>query len=76
MNITASELNKRPGKYLQSALTEPVIIEKMNEPMVVMLSYTRYQELEDAYWGELALQADKEPSLGTEKTKVFLDSIT
>ncbi len=75
MHITASELNKRPGKYLQSALSQPVIVEKMNEPMIVMISYQRYQELEDAYWGELTLQAEKEPTLGIEKTKEFLNSI-
>ncbi len=75
MHIGASELNRRPGKYIQSALTGPVIVEKMHEPFVVIVSYQRYQELEDAYWGELALKADLEPSLGTAKTKQFLDAI-
>ena len=72
MHITASQLNKNPGKYLHNAMTEPVVIEKMHEPIVVMVSYERYQELEDAYWGELALQAKQEPTLGVKQTKAFL----
>jgi prevent-host-death family protein len=72
VHISATELNKRPGTYLAAAIREPIIIEKTGQPSVVLVSYDRYEELEDAYWGELATEADKEKSLGTTKTMKFL----
>lgn len=72
MRISATELNKHPGTYLSQAIKQPVIIEKSKHPFVVMVSYERYLELEDAYWGELATVADKEKSIGKKKTMDFL----
>jgi len=74
MKITATELNKRPGSYLTEAMRSPVIIERTGKPAVVMVAYDRYRELEDAYWGELAVKADKEPSLSVEASMDFLNS--
>lgn len=73
VHISATELNKRPGTYLIAAIRGPIVIEKTGHPAVVMLSYERYEELEDAYWGELATEADKEKSLGAKKTMQFLN---
>lgn len=72
MKASATELNKHPGKYINQAIKEPVIIERSGTPVAVMVSYERYIQLEDAYWGELAIAADKEKSLGHKKTKDFL----
>jgi len=72
MHISATELNKRSGAYLAAAAREPIIVEKTGHPSVVMVSYDRYEELENAYWGELAIEADKEKSLGATKTMKFL----
>jgi prevent-host-death family protein len=72
MKATATELNKHPGKYINQAIKEPVIIERSGQPVAVMVSYERYIQLEDAYWGELATEADKEKSLGPKKTMGFL----
>lgn len=72
MKATATELNKHPGKYINQAIKEPVIIERSGQPVAVMVSYERYVQLEDAYWGELATAADKEKSLGPKKTMDFL----
>lgn len=74
MHVTATELNKKPGTYMDAAIRDPVVVEKNDRPFVVMLSYERYTELEDAYWGELAVEADKEKSLGRKKTMEFLKS--
>ena len=74
MLVTATELNKRPGTYLDKASREPVIIEKSGRYAVVMVSYEHYVKLEDTYWGELAIQADEEKSLGVKKTMDFLTS--
>ena len=70
----ATELNKHPGKYLNQAIKEPVVIEKSGRPFAVIVSYERYVQLEDAYWGELATIADQEKSIGKKATKDFLDS--
>jgi prevent-host-death family protein len=72
MKATATELNMQPGKYINQAIKEPVIIERSGRPVVVMVSYERYIELEDAYWGELATAANKEKSLGKKATMDFL----
>jgi prevent-host-death family protein len=72
MRITATELNKRPGAYMDEAHKEPVIIEKTGRPFIVMLPYEQYIRLEDAYWGELATEANKEKSLSAKESKKFL----
>ena len=72
MYITATALNKTPGAYLEKAIREPVVVKKSGRPSVVIVSYDHYEELEDAFWGERAIQADKEPSLGVKKTMQFL----
>lgn len=72
MHVTATELNKRPGTYLDEARREPVVVEKSGRPSIVMISYDYFLKLENAYWGELAIQSDKEKSLGKKKTMDFL----
>ncbi|CAL7963149.1 Antitoxin [Gammaproteobacteria bacterium] len=72
MQASATELNKCPGKYINKALKEPVIVKRSGYPVVVLVSYERYMQLEDAYWGELAKVADKEKSLGKKATMDFL----
>lgn len=72
MKATATELNKHPGKYLNQAIKEPVIVERSGHPVAVMVSYEHYIKLEDAYWGELAIVAGREKSLGEKATRDFL----
>ena len=74
MKATATELNKHPGTYINHALVEPVIIERSGHPVVVMVSYDHYMMLEDAYWGEQAVAANKEKSLGVKASLDFLKS--
>lgn len=74
MVVTATELNKHSGKYLEQAVREPVVVEKSGRPTVVMVSYEYYTKLEDAYWGELAADADKEKPIGIKKSLRFLQS--
>ncbi|HQS84747.1 MAG: prevent-host-death family protein [Alphaproteobacteria bacterium 16-39-46] len=52
MNISATELNKHSGRVLNMALKEPVIIQKNKYPIAVILSYERFKELEDVFWGK------------------------
>lgn len=72
MNISATELSQKAGLYLDEASKEPVVIEKTGRPIVVMVSYERYIELEDAYWGEQAIQSDLDESLSVEGSMKFL----
>lgn len=74
MKATATELNKNPGRYIDLSIREPVILERSGRPVAVMVSYERYTQLEDAYWGELATAADQEKSLGKKATMDFLSS--
>ncbi|MGD9108691.1 MAG: type II toxin-antitoxin system Phd/YefM family antitoxin [Gammaproteobacteria bacterium] len=48
------------------------MVEKSGRPMAVIISYERYEQLEDAYWGELASKADKEKSLSAKESMEFL----
>lgn len=71
LHLAASEVKQRLGQYMESALTEPVVIEKSGRPAVVMLSiaeYERLQALDDAYWGERAKQALENGLTGTDET--------
>ncbi len=66
MNVQATELKTRLGKYLDAAIKEPVIIEKNGRNAAVIISFEQYNhllELEDFYWGIKALEAEKEPSI-------------
>ena len=71
LHIAASEVKQRLGQYMESALTEPVVIEKSGRPAVVMLSvaeYERLQAMDDAYWGERAKQSLADGLAGTDET--------
>ncbi len=74
MKASATELNKHSGRYLSQAIKEPVIIEKSGQPIAVIVSYEQYTKLEDAYWGEQAIEADKETSIGVKTSLDFLKS--
>ena len=74
MQANATELNKHPGRYINQAIKEPVVVKRSGQPVVVMVSYERYIQLEDAYWGEKAKIADKVKSLGRKETIDFLRS--
>ncbi|MEW6594873.1 MAG: type II toxin-antitoxin system Phd/YefM family antitoxin [Thermodesulfobacteriota bacterium] len=75
MEITATELKNKLGKYLDVSRVEPVIVDKTGRKTAVLLSYEEYKrltELEDAYWAQKALQAEQEGYVGTEKSMAFL----
>lgn len=73
MNISATELNKRPGTILEMAVREPVFVEKSGRTSVVMVSYKYYQELENALWGTLAENIEKTAEWASaEETMNFL----
>ena len=76
MHISATELNKRPGTYLDKALRAPVIVEKSGRPSIVLISYDRFIELENFFWGEAAKEVEKDPKfLSVDESQNFLEDI-
>lgn len=76
MQISATELNKHPGSILNMAIREPVIIQKSGKEFAVLISYERYLELEDAFWGAKAESNEKNAEwLSTEESLSFLKDI-
>lgn len=45
MQITATELKNRLGRYLDAAEQEPVRIQKSGREKAVLMSYSHYQQL-------------------------------
>jgi PHD/YefM family antitoxin component YafN of YafNO toxin-antitoxin module len=57
------------------AQKEPVIIQKSGKSSVVMVSYERYIELENSFWGSLAESTEKTAEwLSEEDSLNFLKS--
>jgi antitoxin Phd len=59
--ISATEAKNRLGAVMDSALVEPVMIEKSGRNSVVILSANEYERLlamEDAYWASRAIKAE------------------
>ncbi|MBF0444250.1 MAG: type II toxin-antitoxin system Phd/YefM family antitoxin [Magnetococcales bacterium] len=73
--VTATEFKTRMGKYLETVLQLPISIIKSGRENAVLLSRQRYDELqnlEDRYWAEQAVEAEKNGYLGPEKSFEFL----
>lgn len=78
MQITATELKNRLGKYLDAAETTPVIVEKSGRIKSVLISSAMYEKLlayEDAYWAFKAKQAEEEGYLGEKASEEILKGI-
>lgn len=73
--INATEAKNRFGTYLQKSMSEPIIIEKNNQPSAVLMSYEDYEKfvaLEDAYWAAKAYEAEQEGYLSEEESLAAL----
>lgn len=73
--LTSTELRHKLGEVFEGLKLEPVVVEKSGRPVAVVLSYedfVRYQELEDAWWGEKARQAAAEGLLSTDESASWL----
>jgi len=69
MNVTATELEAHFEHYLDASIKQPVFIEKSGRQCAVLISIEEYEKItalfaaiEDKYWGDLAVQAEKEGS--------------
>lgn len=72
MDVTATELKNRLGRYLETAQREPVMITKSGRTASVLLSQARYQQLEaleELVWDLRAQLAEREGFLGEIETQ-------
>lgn len=68
-SVSSTEIKNRLGQYIESALVEPVVIEKAGRPVAVVLSYAEYQRLqrlEDSYWAARCRIAEESGWVGPE----------
>ncbi|MBF0540361.1 MAG: type II toxin-antitoxin system Phd/YefM family antitoxin [Nitrospirae bacterium] len=69
--VKATDIKTRFGQYLEIALTEPLLIEKINRPVAVLLSFAEYQRMtavEDRYWADKAKIAESTGYIGHEES--------
>jgi len=72
---TATELKNRLGAYLDTALTEPVFVQKSGRDVAVLVSRQHYaylQALEDELWALRAQLAEQSGYLGADMTQQVL----
>ena len=75
MQITATELKNRLGRYLDVAETSPVFVKKSGRKKSVLISNAMYEKFiayEDAYWASKAKAAEDEGYLGVQASEEFL----
>lgn len=74
--FTASDAKNQFGRLLDAARRRPITIEKNGRPVAILLSLEDYHESErvDAYWGERALKAVQEGSIGLKQSKALHES--
>jgi prevent-host-death family protein len=71
----ATDVKNKFGQMLETAMTEPVTIERKGRPVAVMMSIAEYQrlaEIEDRYWGEKARKAVEEGFVKEKDTRTWL----
>ncbi len=71
----ATDVKNKFGQMLETAMTEPIAIEKKGRPVAVIMSIKEYQrlaEIEDRYWGEKALKAVEEGFVKEKETRAWL----
>lgn len=76
MRVSVTQLKINLGQYLESSVKEPVFVEKSGRKCAVLVSFETFEKLsryEDLYWASLAVQAESEGYLRTEKTASKLE---
>jgi prevent-host-death family protein len=75
MQITATELKNRLGRYLDVAETNPVFVRKSGRSKSVLISNAMYEKFlayEDAYWASKAKIVEAEGYLGDKDSEELL----
>ncbi len=69
--VSSTEIKNRLGQYLETAISEPVVIEKAGRPVAVVLSYAEYNRflrLEESFWSARIRAAEESGWVGPEET--------
>ncbi len=75
--VTATNVKNHFGRYLETAIAEPVVIRKTGRAVAVILSirdYERLAALEDQYWAQRATEAEQRGYIGKQAAVKFLKS--
>lgn len=75
MQVTATELKNRLGRYMDVAETNPVFVKKSGRNKSVLISSAMYEKFlayEDAYWASKAKIAEDEGYLGDKASEELL----
>lgn len=78
MEVTATELKTRLGRYLDVAEIDPVFVKKSGRNKSVLISNAMYEKLlayEDAYWALKAKIAEDEGCLGDNASEELLRGV-
>ncbi|MBF0540952.1 MAG: type II toxin-antitoxin system Phd/YefM family antitoxin [Nitrospirae bacterium] len=73
--IKSTDIQRKFGLHLESALIEPIVIERNGRAAAAMISIKyleQLQELEDRYWADKALEAQKSGYVDHEKAQEAL----
>ena len=71
----ATDVKNKFGQMLETAMTEPIAIEKKGRPVAIMMSIAEYQrliEIEDRFWGERARKAVEKGFVSDKDTRAWL----
>lgn len=74
----ATDVKNRFGEYLDTAMAEPLVVNKNGRNVAVLISWAQYERLnaiEDAWWVLRAMAAEKGGYLGPEKSMDALMSL-
>lgn len=77
-SINAKEAQNHFGNLMNSAIKEPIIINKYGKPFSVLMSYEEYEnfnKFEDFYWVMQAEQVKENGFISKEETDEFLNKI-
>ncbi len=76
--INSKEAQNNFGALINSAIKQPVVINKHGKPVAVLISFEEYEEylkLEDLYWELKAHIASSSGFLSKEESEDFLNKI-
>jgi antitoxin Phd len=74
----ATDVKNRFGEYLDTAMAEPLAVNKNGRNVAVLISWAQYERLnaiEDAWWALRAMAAEKGGYLGPGKSMDALTSL-
>ena len=76
--VNATDVKNRFGEYLDTAMAEPLAVNRNGRSVAVLMSWTEYERLnaiEDAWWAMRAMAAERGGYVGPEESIKALMSL-